>query len=394
MRELDIIGRKKELFLNDLATFDSAICDIVRESKFLVIGGGGTIGQAVVKEIFKRNAKCLHVVDLNESYLAELVRDIRSSFGYETVNFDTFALDCGTENFQKFLKSGRYDYVLNLSAMKHVRSEHSPYSMDRMIESNILNVLRTYESSLNSGVKKYFCVSTDKASNPANFMGATKRAMELCLMTKSNAIPISGARFANVAFSNGSLLESFRNRVQKLQPLSTPNDVRRYFITPKEAGIICIFSTILGGDNEIFFPNNFSEIKLTNFSEIAKKYLQSIGKTMVECGSEDQARSLMTQLDLERFWPVNLFKTDTTGEKQFEEFYTQDEQVKSGKFNEIACVQLTPNKSKEEIDSFLELVSSVDPAQTDSRSVYLNIFKNFIPSFSHVETQKFLNSRM
>ena len=240
-----------------------------------------------------RSAKLLHVVDLSENYLVELVRDIRSELGYVTKNFDTFAIDCGSPDFKHFLALGQYDYVLNLSAMKHVRSENSAFSMLRMLEVNVLNPIHNYDAAIEFGVKKYFCVSTDKAANPANFMGATKRAMEIALMRSNGDVPVSGARFANVAFSNGSLLQGFESRLAKRQPLSTPADIKRFFITAEESGIICLFAAILGERNEILFPYNEHEMKLRTFLEIAKHYLATRGLTGVECNSEQEARDFI-----------------------------------------------------------------------------------------------------
>ena len=252
---LDLIGRKKELFSNDMKRLEEELKDIVSSSSFLVIGGAGSIGQAVVKEIFKRLPNKLHVVDISENNLAELVRDIRSSYGYIDGEFSTFALDIGSFEYDAFINAdGKYDYVLNLSALKHVRSEKDPYTLMRMINTNIFNTNKTIKQSIEKGAKKYFCVSTDKASNPINMMGASKRIMEMYLMRSSLDINISTARFANVAFSDGSLLHSFNQRIEKLQPIAAPDDVKRYFITHKESGELCLMSCIFGLNRDIFFP--------------------------------------------------------------------------------------------------------------------------------------------
>ena len=391
---MKILQRKTELFEADVARFDPEITEIIQKNRFLILGGGGSIGQAVTKEIFKRGACCLHVVDLSENYLVELVRDIRSSFGYTTSDFDTYCLDIGAEYFRKFIEIGNYDYVLNLSAMKHVRSENSAFSMKRMIETNLLNAINTYEASSNCDVKKYFCVSTDKAANPANFMGATKRAMELCLMRDDCRVPVSGARFANVAFSNGSLLQGFKARVEKLQPLSLPIDIERFFVTETEAGVICLLSSILGRKNEIFFPFNDAEVKLTTFKSIAEAFLKSLGKRMIECNSEAEARAMMTEVDLDHNWPVNLFLTDTAGEKPFEEFYSSIEEVKHGKYTDLAAIDFKPQKLKSEVDAFLVEIARVDVAMPHARKQYLDIFKDFVTTFDHMEAERFLNSRM
>ena len=225
---LDLIGRSLPLLANDLHANESRLVELVESSKFLVLGGAGTIGQAVTKEIFKRNPEKLHVVDISENNLVELVRDIRSEFGHMEGDFQTFVLDIGSWTYDAFIDAdGRYDYVLNLSALKHVRSEKDRYTLMRMIEVNVLNTIKTINQSKNAGVKKYFCVSTDKAANPINMMGGSKRIMELFLMRESQDISISTARFANVAFSDGSLLHGFSQRLAKKQPIAAPNDVRR-----------------------------------------------------------------------------------------------------------------------------------------------------------------------
>ena len=225
---LNLIGREKELFIEDINTFNEKLKIIVSSSSFLVIGGAGSIGQAVTKEIFKRNPKKLHVVDISENNMVELVRDIRSSFGYIDGDFATFALDIGSVEYDTFIKAdGKYDYILNLSALKHVRSEKDPFTLMRMIDTNIFNTDKTLQQAMDNGTKKYFCVSTDKAANPVNMMGASKRIMEMFVMRKSKQIDVSMARFANVAFSDGSLLHSFNQRIQKNQPIVAPNDIKR-----------------------------------------------------------------------------------------------------------------------------------------------------------------------
>ena len=264
MNVLELIGRKNELFKNDITNNDHYLNDVIQGHRFLVIGGAGSVGQAVVKEIFSRDPKLLHVVDISENNLAELVRQIRSTEGYKEGEFKTFCLDFGSIEFDHFLHNyGKYDYVFNLAALKHVRSERDPYTLMRMIKVNIINAEKTIEHSINNNSKKYFSVSTDKATNPANLMGATKRIMELLMIKRSSEIPISTARFANVAFSDGSLLFGFDHRMKLFQPLSVPKDVKRYFITAKESGELCLMSGLMGNNREIFFPklvNNFQLI--------------------------------------------------------------------------------------------------------------------------------------
>lgn len=394
MHILEIVGRNQNLFTEDLKSFKEELDSSVQNNSFLVIGGGGTIGQAVTKELFKRKAKILHVVDLNENYLVELVRDIRSAYGHAVTDFDTFALDCGSDEFEIFLAKGNYDIILNLSAMKHVRSENCPFSMYRMLKTNLFNTLKTYEWAEKYGSKKYFCVSTDKAANPANFMGASKRAMELCLMRSDLNLPLTAARFANVAFSNGSLLEGFRYRIEKQQPLSAPQDISRFFISPEESGIICLFATILGQKNQIFFPYNDTEINLMTFKKVAENYILALGKEPIVVTSEEEARAIILKVDLDRFWPINCFESDTAGEKPFEEFYTPIEHVDYGRFQDLATIEFVSKKSDNEVQLFYEKVRNIDLKLGSSRDELLKVVKEFVPTFTHVSRDKFLNSRM
>ena len=252
MNYLNIIGRKKELFTTDLNFYNDQLLNSVRSSRFLVIGAAGSIGSAVSKEIFKRDPQALHVVDISENNMVELVRDLRSTEGYGSGDFKTFAVDCGSVEFEALITNeGPYDYVFNLSALKHVRSESDPYTLMRMIMVNVFNTIKTLRLAKKMGAKKYFCVSTDKAANPVNMMGASKRIMEMFLMRESLNQEISMARFANVAFSDGSLLHGFNQRFAKKQPFSAPNDVRRYFVTPQESGELCYLDCL--GIIEIFF---------------------------------------------------------------------------------------------------------------------------------------------
>ena len=284
----------------------------IQGSKFLVIGGGGSIGRSVSKQIFMRGARTLHVVDLNENTLVELVRSIRSDFGYETKDFDTFALDCGDPNFGKFFEENNYDYVLNLSAMKHVRNENSLYTMLRMVKTNITNAISIYDLASKNGCKKYFCVSTDKAANPANFMGATKRVMEYAVMGSNAGCEVSMARFANVAFSDGSLLDGFQNRIASGQPLTAPRDIKRFFITEDEAGIMCLLSTLYAKSRQIAVPINKSEMRLTEFTSILTRFLEAYGYTAKYCQTEEEARMICKTDKIQSAWPVYVFESDTT----------------------------------------------------------------------------------
>jgi FlaA1/EpsC-like NDP-sugar epimerase len=392
---LNLIGRDSELFEEDIKTHEKELSEIVSNSSFLVIGGAGSIGQAVTKEIFKRNPKKLHVVDIRENNMVELVRDIRSSLGYIDGEFKTFALDIGSIEYDAFIKAdGKYDYVLNLSALKHVRSEKDPFTLMRMIEVNIENTDKTVAQSIENGVKKYFCVSTDKAANPVNMMGASKRIMEMFLMRKSLHIPISTARFANVAFSDGSLLHGFNQRIQKRQPFSAPNDVKRYFVTPKESGELCLMSCLLGENRDIFFPKLSEKLHLITFADIAVKYLKSIGYEPYICKSEDEARELAKTLPDEGKWPCYFFKSDTTGEKDFEEFFTDSETLDMDRFENLGVIKNEANFDESKLDHFTETITKLKQNKAWTKEEIVELFFEMIPDFGHKETGKYLDGRM
>jgi FlaA1/EpsC-like NDP-sugar epimerase len=365
----------------------------------LVIGGAGSIGSAVTKEIFIRNPRVLHVVDISENNMVELVRDIRSSVGYSDGEFATFAIDCGTSIFDSFIENktkeiGGYDYILNLSALKHVRSEKDPYTLMRMVEVNIFNTDKTIAQAHAMNAKKYFCVSTDKAANPVNMMGASKRIMEMYLMRRSLEMPVSTARFANVAFSDGSLLYGFNRRLEKNQPLSAPNDVKRYFVTPKEAGQLCLMSTLIGENRDIFFPKLNYNLNLITFSEIAEEYLENLGYEPIQCATEEEARSRVTELKSQHKYPVYFFKSDTTGEKDFEEFYTENERLDMDRFKTLGIIKNEPIYNEEALNKFTQTISALKSQGTWTRNDLIRLFNETIPNFNHMEKGKFLDGRM
>jgi len=392
---LDLIGRKRTLLLEDMQNYETKLDYEIRNSSFLVIGGAGSIGQAVVKEIFIRNPKKLHVVDISENNLVELVRDIRSSFGYIDGDFQTFAVDCGSREFEvMFTNEGPYNYILNLSALKHVRSEKDPYTLMRMIEVNILNTIKTIDLAIKGGAKKYFCVSTDKAANPANMMGASKRIMEMFLVEKGKYIPISTARFANVAFSDGSLLHGFNQRLLKRQPIVAPNDVRRYFLIPKEAGQLCLISTILGNNGDIVFPKLSEELNLITFSQIAENYLSSKGLKVHLCKTEDEARSKIRNMDLSKEWPCLFTPSDTTGEKDYEEFYTDNEIVDFDRFQTLGIVKNNSISDNNLLGLFLSEIQKMKDKKKWDKNQIVDLFYKMIPDFGHKETGKYLDGKM
>tara|TARA_B110000879_G_scaffold211901_1_gene306063 strand:+ start:3913 stop:5103 length:1191 start_codon:yes stop_codon:yes gene_type:complete len=392
---LNLIGRNSLLFSKDMEDHRTSLDTAVTDSTFLVLGGAGSIGQAVVKEIFKRNPKKLHVVDISENNMVELVRDVRSSFGYISGDFQTFALDIGSNEYDAFIESdGHYDYVLNLSALKHVRSEKDPFTLMRMIDVNIFNTEKTMKQASEKGSKKYFCVSTDKAANPVNLMGASKRIMEMFLMRHSDDIPFSTARFANVAFSDGSLLHGFNQRILKRQPIVAPKDIRRYFITPQESGELCLMSCIFGDNRDIFFPKLSESLHLITFSEIAKKYLDSLGYEPFLCYSEQEARDLMETLPDQGQWPCLFSDSDTTGEKNFEEFYTDNEIPDMERFQSLGVIKNEALFVPDLIDEFEKSIANLKQNKTWTKDELVALFYKLIPDFGYKTTGKYLDSKM
>lgn len=401
---LNIIGRDKTLFVEDILNLKDKLNSIVTSSGFLILGGAGSIGQAVTKEIFTRNPKKLHVVDISENNLVELVRDLRSSMGYIDGDFKTFALDIGSIEYDAFWKSdGEYDYILNLSALKHVRSEKDPFTLMRMIQTNIFNTDKTIRQSIEKGVKKYFCVSTDKAANPVNMMGASKRIMEMFVHRHSEKINVSMARFANVAFSDGSLLHGFDQRIKKQQPIVAPNDIKRYFVIPKESGELCLMSCIFGENRDIFFPKLSENLHLITFSEIAERYLKEKGYEPFICQSEDEARTFNFNTESSRSvepstlnlkWPCLFTKSDTTGEKDFEEFYTENESLDMDRFENLGVIKNELDFNENALQLFENAISGLKSKKSWTKEDLIKLFHQLIPDFGHMETGKYLDSKM
>lgn len=391
-----LINRKNNLFEQDIKRYQEAIKHGIAASKFLVLGGAGSIGQAITKEIFKRNPLKLHVVDISENNLVELVRDIRSSLGYITGDFQTFALDIGSLEYDAFMASdGNYDYILNLSALKHVRSEKDPFTLMRMIDVNILNTQKTIHQAIENKVKKYFCVSTDKATDPTNMMGASKRIMELFLKQNSYDINISTARFANVAFSDGSLLYGFEQRIKKQQPIVAPNDIKRYFITAMEAGELCLMSCLFGETNDIFFPKLNKNSQLISFTDIAINYLGLIGYTPHICQDEEEARTLAKTLPQTGKWPCLFTKTNTSGEKHIEAFFTKHETLEMDRFNGIGIIKndFGPTNN-DQLNQFTSAINELRARKTWTKDEIIRIFHEILPNFNHKETGKNLDHKM
>lgn len=391
---LDLVGRNRNLFQIDLKKFEEKLMESVSSSSFLILGGAGSIGQAVTKEIFKRNPQKLHIVDISENNLVELVRDIRSSYGYINGDFLTFALDIGSWQFEHYLENnGEFDYVLNLTALKHVRSEKDQFTLMRMIETNIINTIKIAKWAKANGVKKYFSVSTDKAANPVNMMGASKRIMELFLFKESKDISVSMSRFANVAFSDGSLLHGFKQRIEKKQPIVAPNDVKRYFVTPEESGLICLFSTIFGDQCDVFFPK-LDDSHFQKFSDIAIRFLKSKGLEPYLVKDEEEARSFFKNNQDSKLWPCLFTTSDTTGEKDFEEFFTDNEDLDLNTFHDFGIVKPKLDFDEEKLNRFLKSIENFKKTGEYTKKDILDLFQDLLPEFRHEEKGKYLDSKM
>ena len=392
---LKLIGRNELLFSDDISQNLQELKNIVSNSTFLVIGGAGSIGQAVTKEIFKRDPKKLHVVDISENNLTELVRDIRSSLGYIDGGFKTFALDVGSLEYDAFIKfDGKYDYVLNLSALKHVRSEEDQFTLMRMVDVNIFNTDKTIKQSIENGTKKYFCVSTDKAANPINMMGASKYIMEMFLMRRSLDIKISSARFANVAFSDGSLLHGFNQRIDKRQPISAPSDIKRYFVSLQESGELCLMSCIFGRNRDIFFPKLSKALHLMSFSDIAIKYLEDKGFEPYICNTEDEARELIKTLPEQGKWPCLFTSSDTTGEKDFEEFYTDKATLDMDRFENLGVIKNTLEFDEDKLNKFENTINQLKSSLSWTKQQVIDQFFVMIPNFDYKDKGRYLDEKM
>ena len=393
MNTLSLLQRSKNLFDKDFDAHKDEIYYLLKGAKILVIGGAGSIGKATVKQIFKRNPKILDIVDISENNLVELVRDIRSSTGHNQCEFKTYAIDAGSNEFKFFFQNNTYDYIFNLSALKHVRSEKDPFTLMRMLEVNIFNVVGMLRFK-KYNLKNFFCVSTDKAVNSYNMMGASKKIMELFLLRESINQKLSMCRFANVAFSDGSLLHGFNQRFLKQQPISAPLDILRYFITEEESGIFCLLTCLLGENREIFFPKLNSDLKLIKFTDIVEKYLNQLGYSVALCDSEEEARNKAKDFISKKKWPCFFFKSDTTGEKPFEEFYLKNENINLNKFDSIGIIKNNLKFNEDDLNKFEQGIIKLKKKSSWTKKEILELFYIVIKDFSHKETGINLDQKM
>lgn len=391
-----VIERPKSMFYRDIEASYSTLTDKIAGKTILVIGGAGSIGASFIKAILPFKPGALVVVDINENALAELTRDLRSTKGiYVPENYITYPMDFASPVFEKmFRKHGGFDIVGNFSAHKHVRSEKDIYSVEALLQNNVLHAKRLLDLLAQYPPEEYFCVSTDKAANPVNIMGASKRIMEDVIFAYSDKFPVKTARFANVAFSNGSLPAGFLARIQKLQPLSAPSDVKRYFVSPEESGQICMLACMLGNNREIFFPR-LEEKQMMTFDKIATALLKEYGYEVLLCGSDEEAIDRAEELKKGgRLYPVHYSASDTSGEKAYEEFYTEGECVDLDRYKALGVVTNKEIPDKEKVASLFEKLNGVFDKADSAKEDVIAVMKEYLPNFKHIETGKSLDSKM
>lgn len=394
--EKNIILRQGSLFQADIESNQEQLKRYVEGKKILVIGGAGTIGSSYIRAILPFRPAQLVVVDISENGLTELTRDLRSTYKmYVPEDYKTYPLNFADPIFEKIFRQNKgFDIVANFSAHKHVRSEKDRWSVQALLENNVLKARKFLDLISEIPPEHFFCVSTDKAANPVNIMGASKRIMEDMIMAYSDQFKVTTARFANVAFSNGSLLAGFIERLMKHQPLSSPNDVKRYFVSPEESGQICMLACLLGRNREIFFPK-LSEEQMMTFSSIADKFLHELGYEVKYCSSEEEARrfSAETPVDCKEY-PVYYFKSDTTGEKGYEEFFVPGEHLDLERFKALGVIDSVKPRPKDELDIFLTALNGVLQKDTTPKEEIVSVLKAYLPNFHHEEKGKNLDQKM
>ncbi len=391
-----VTKRTHSMFIKDIEIQSEAVKHRVEEKSVLVIGGAGSIGSSFVKAILPFKPASLVVVDYNENALAELTRDLRSSKGmFVPTDYVTYPMDFASPVFEKmFRKRGGFDIVGNFSAHKHVRSEKDIYSVEALLQNNVLHAKLLLDLLAEYPPETYFCVSTDKAANPVNIMGASKRIMEDVIFSYSDKFPVKTARFANVAFSNGSLPAGFLARIQKLQPLSAPSDVRRYFVSPEESGQICLLAAILGENRAIFFPK-LAEAQMMTFDGIARSLLKEYGYEMLECSSDEEAIDRAEDLkNGSNLYPVHFSISDTSGEKPFEEFVTETETADFDRFQSLGVITGKEVPDKDRVAKLFAGLNAAFAKEETTKEEVVSIMKAYLPNFEHIETGKSLDSKM
>jgi FlaA1/EpsC-like NDP-sugar epimerase len=388
-----ITGRTGSLLASDLKNNQDRLAKEIEGKSVLVIGGAGTIGSSFIKALLKYHPAKLVVCDINENGLTELVRDCRSSVDISLPkDFKSYPVNFGDKVFNKiFLNEGPFDIVANFAAHKHVRSEKDVYSIEAMIENNVLRAKKLLDLLMSHPPKHFFCVSTDKAANPVNIMGASKKLMEDVILAYSKDIKITTARFANVAFSNGSLLIGFMDRLMKQQPLSCPGDVKRFFVSPRESGEICLAACILGESGEIFFPK-LEESQMVNFADIVPPFLKEFGYSVDTCSSENEAKKKAAQ-GIGGKYPVYFFNSDTSGEKLYEEFFTEDEELDMQRYLSLGVILNIRRRDKTELDEIIRNIEGLFSHDATKADV-VSLLARMLPGFQHIETGMNLDQKM
>ncbi|MBN1381626.1 MAG: polysaccharide biosynthesis protein [Deltaproteobacteria bacterium] len=392
----NILKRSESMFADDLADHHQEAVDCIGGARIMVIGAAGSIGSAFVQQLAPYGPGALHLVDISENNLVEVVRDLRSSPIVLPIDFKTFPIAMGSEEFDRLLEAEKeYDYVVNFSALKHVRSEKDPYSLMRMYNTNVYYVKKLLDKLTGTNIRKHFSVSSDKAANPANVMGATKIFMERILLSYADRIPFSTARFANVAFSDGSLLHGFIQRLAKRQPFSAPTDVKRYFISHEEAGQLCLLSCFLGANRDIYFPKLDETKDVLTFSEIAVLFLEAAGFTPDVCSSEEEAKEkALIMKPGGKTWPCYFFISDTTGEKPFEEFYTGDDKVDFDRYRNVGVISQPPWKAYDKIQEAMDAFARIKGSNHWVKEDMVEAIKIIVPELMHEEKHKNLDQKM
>lgn len=392
-----VTGRSESLFKADIEANKARLSWEIKGKSILVIGGAGTIGSSFVRAVLPFEPARLFVVDTNENGLTELVRDVRSTLDlYVPPVFVTYPISFNQPVFGKFFqKEGPFDIVANFAAHKHVRSEKDLISIEAMVENNVLSARDLLEMLRAQPPAHFFCVSTDKAANPVNVMGASKKMMEDVILAYANYFPATTARFANVAFSNGSLLFGFLERLMKRQPLSCPSDVKRFFVSPEESGQLCMLACVLGQTGEVFFPKLDPERDMINFQPIALDFIKAMGFEPDICASDHEAREKAARLtDSSTHYPVYFFESDTSGEKSFEEFFTEEETLELDTFRELGIVKNLPRKSLADIDSMITDVRAFFANNAADKASLVDKIAEYVPTFEHIERGKGLDAKM
>jgi FlaA1/EpsC-like NDP-sugar epimerase len=391
-----ITKRDDSLFLQDINDNAHLLSKEIKDKKVLVIGGAGTIGSSFIKAILPFRPSELVVVDISENELTELARDLRSTYGlYVPDKFRTYPLSYADPIFEKiFRNENGFDIVANFSAHKHVRSEKDQYSVEALIENNVIKARKLLDLLTAIPPKHFFCVSTDKAANPVNVMGASKKMMEDMIMSYSDKFKVSTARFANVAFSNGSLPDGWINRLMKRQPLAAPSDVKRYFVSPEESGQICMLACILGKNREIFFPK-LQESQMMTFSDICDAFIHNLGYEPKRFNSDEEAKQFTCEMKQDsKEYPVVYFSSDTTGEKDYEEFYVEGENINLDRFKTLGVIEDIKPKEKSEIDSLFIKMKTLFSKTDFTKSEIVQTMKEYLPYFEHEEKGKNLDQKM